>query len=120
MYATWSLGLCKPGKTLIPTFMSFYPGSKAQQSNPKPPPLSPLMLLQCTNKTATSLSLFIIPHKSFVQPENDGLCKILRQNNSQVRSSSHLVGSVFTELRVLKTAKWIYPACYSRELTCVD
>jgi hypothetical protein len=78
------------------------------------------MLLQCTNKTATSLALFIIPHKSNFQPENDSLCKILRQNNSQVRSSSHLVGGVFTELKLLMTAKWIYPACYSRELTCVD
>ncbi len=70
MYATLSLRLCKPGKTLIPTFMSFSPGSKAQQWKCKPPPLPPLMLLQYTNETAIYLSLILIPHKSFVQPAN--------------------------------------------------
>jgi hypothetical protein len=61
------------------------------------------MLLQYTNETAIYLSLILIPHKSFVQPANDTLCNILWQNNSQVRSSSHLVSGVFTEVRVLKT-----------------
>ncbi len=61
------------------------------------------MLLQYTNETAIYLSLILIPHKSFVQPANDTLCNILWQNNSQVRSNSHLVSGVFTEVRVLKT-----------------
>jgi hypothetical protein len=120
MYATLSLRLCKPGKTLIPTFMSFSPGSKAQQSKPKPPPVPPLMLLQYTNETAIYLSLILIPHKSFVQPANDTLCNILWQNNSQVRSSSHLVSGVFTEVRVLKTLEHGFTQPGKAENWCVD
>ncbi len=59
MYATWSLGLCKPGKTPIPTFMSFSAGSKAQASA-----LSAFMPLQCTNKTA--ISLILIPDNNYL------------------------------------------------------
>ncbi len=120
MYATLSLRLCKPGKTLIPTFMSFSPGSKAQQSKPKPLPLPPSMLLQYTNETAIYLSLILIPLKSFVQPANDTLCNILWQNNSQVRSSSHLVSVVFTEVRVLKTVEHGFTQPAKAENWCVD
>jgi hypothetical protein len=83
LYATWSLGLYKPGKTLIPTFMSFSTGSKTQQSKPKPPPLFPLMLLQCTNKTAISISLILTPHKSFVQPIMTASAKFLDKTTAR-------------------------------------
>jgi hypothetical protein len=116
MYATLSLRLCKPGKTLIPTFTSFSPGS--QNLNHLPYPL--LMLLQYTNETAIYLSLILISHKSFVQPANDTLCNILWQNNSQVRSSSHLVSGVFTEVRVLKTVEHGFTQPAKADNWCVD
>jgi hypothetical protein len=111
----WAFRLCKPGKTLIPTFMSFSPGIKAQQTKPKPPCLPPLMLLQYTDETAIYLSLcyvqiplgtFDVHAKSIKRHANQHLARLGTCMLSKVCwwSEAHCG---LDECALIQTIKWL-------------